>query len=51
LSDYLYFLQGGCSEFPLDLLRGAGVDMESPAPIDTALRYFDSLVKELDELL
>lgn len=51
LSDYLNFLQGGCSEFPLDLLRGAGVDMESPAPIDTALRYFDSLVKELDELL
>ena len=51
LRDYLNFLQGGCSEFPLDLLRGAGVDMESPAPIDTALRYFDSLVKELDELL
>jgi oligoendopeptidase F len=26
--DYLGFLKGGCSKYPLDLLRGAGVDME-----------------------
>ncbi|MFM8251548.1 MAG: oligoendopeptidase F, partial [Planctomycetota bacterium] len=29
LQDYLSFLKGGCSKFPLDLLRDAGVDMES----------------------
>ena len=51
LDDYLGFLGGGCSKDPLDLLRDAGVDMEQPAPVDTALRQFGRLVEELDELL
>jgi oligoendopeptidase F len=51
LADYLSFLKGGCSKFPLDLLRDAGVDMEKPEPVNTALAYFDRLVTELDELL
>jgi oligoendopeptidase F len=51
LDDYLGFLKGGCSEYPLDLLRGAGVDMEKPQAVDTALDYFERLVGELDELL
>jgi oligoendopeptidase F len=51
LNDYLGFLQGGCSKFPLDLLRGAGVDMESPEPVNTALAYFERLVGELEQLL
>ena len=51
LNDYLGFLKGGCSKFPLDLLRGAGVDMETPDAVNTALAYFGRLVGELDELL
>ena len=51
LDDYLGFLKGGCSKWPLDLLRDAGVDMEKPQAVDTALAYFDRLVRELDELL
>ncbi len=51
LQEYLGFLSGGCSQDPLDLLRGAGVDMASPQPVNTALEYFDSLVTELDSLL
>lgn len=51
LNDYLGFLQGGCSKFPLDLLRDAGVDMERPQPVRTALKHFESLVAELDELI
>lgn len=51
LADYLSFLSGGCSKDPLDLLRDAGVDMESPKPVDTALAHFGKLVDELDELL
>lgn len=51
LNDYLNFLRGGCSKDPLDLLRGAGVDMETPAAIETALTRFEHLVKELDDLL
>jgi oligoendopeptidase F len=51
LSDYLTFLKGGCSKDPLDLLRYAGVDMEKPEPVETALSYFGKLVDELDELI
>jgi oligoendopeptidase F len=51
LEDYLGFLKGGSSKYPLDLLRGAGVDMEQPQAVDTALDYFERLVGELDELL
>ncbi len=51
LNDYLGFLRGGCSKWPLDLLRGAGVDMEQPEPVDTALAHFERLVEELDALL
>ena len=51
LDAYLGFLKGGCSKFPLDLLRDAGVDMEKPGPVDTALKHFGKLVDELDELL
>jgi len=51
LEDYLSFLGGGCSKDPLDLLRDAGVDMEQPGPVDTALDEFGRLVDELDELL
>lgn len=51
LSDYLGFLKGGSSLHPLDLLRGAGVDMEQPAAVDTALSRFPQLVEELDQLV
>ena len=51
LQDYLSFLKGGCSKYPLDLLRDAGVDLESPEPVDTALKRFGELVDELDSLL
>jgi oligoendopeptidase F len=51
LDEYLSFLKGGCSKWPLDLLRDAGVDMARPAPVETALAYFERLVGELDELL
>jgi oligoendopeptidase F len=51
LNAYLNFLKAGCSKWPLDLLRDAGVDMETPGPVDAALGYFDKLVTELDGLL
>ncbi len=51
LSDYLNFLRGGSSQYPLDLLREAGVDMEQPAAVDTALARFAELVEELDQLV
>jgi oligoendopeptidase F len=51
LDDYLSFLKGGSSKWPLDLLKDAGVDMTSPKPVETALSHFERLVEELDELL
>lgn len=51
LEDYLNFLKGGCSKDPLDLLRGAGVDMEQPGCVDSALKQFGSMVQELDALV
>ena len=51
LDAYLSFLKGGCSKWPLDLLRDAGVDLEKPAVVDTALAQFERLVGELEELL
>jgi oligoendopeptidase F len=51
LGDYLGFLKGGCSLYPLDLLRGAGVDMRKPGPVNAAMQRFAQLVDELDELL
>jgi oligoendopeptidase F len=51
LAAYMAFLQGGCSKWPLDLLRDAGVDLEKPEPVATALTRFGELVDELDTLL
>lgn len=45
--DYLGFLSGGCSLPPIDLLRGAGVDMSTPEPVEAALSQFDELIDEL----
>ncbi len=50
-ADYLRFLSSGCSKDPLDLLKDAGVDMTTPEPIETALRHFDDLVGQLDQLV
>lgn len=48
---YLTMLSGGRSAPPLDLLRGAGVDLSTPAPIETALSAFDDTVAQLEVLL
>lgn len=51
LDQYLSFLKGGCSQDPLDLLRGAGVDMTQPEAVKTTLDHFADLTKQLDDLL
>ena len=49
--DYLKFLSGGCSKDPIDLLKGAGVDMTSPEPVQAALDLFGSLLDEMEQLM
>ncbi|MDR1146965.1 MAG: oligoendopeptidase F [Verrucomicrobiales bacterium] len=48
---YLHFLKSGGSQFPLDTLRLAGVDMSTPAPVQAALDLFQQRVRELAALL
>jgi oligoendopeptidase F len=48
---YLNFLRSGGSKFPLETLKAAGVDMMTPAPIESTLRLFEQRLDELEELL
>lgn len=45
------FLSGGCSKTPIELLLGAGVDMESPEPVESALVVFETLLKQMEEIM
>ncbi len=51
VKDYMAFLSGGCSKSPIDLLKGAGVDMTSPEPVKQALALFDTLLDEMEALV
>ena len=50
VKDYIGFLSGGCSKSPIDLLKGAGVDMASPEPVNQALQLFGELLDEMEKL-
>lgn len=45
------FLKAGCSNFPIDVLKNAGVDMNSAKPIEDACRVFEEKLNELELLL
>ena len=49
--DYKKFLSSGGSADPISLLKIAGVDMASPEPVNQALRLFNELIGELEELI
>ena len=51
VKDYISFLSGGCSKSPIDLLKGAGVDMTTPAPVNEALALFGELLDEMEALM
>ena len=47
---YLGFLSGGCSKSPIELLKGAGVDMTTAEPVEKALCLFGTLLDEMEAL-
>jgi len=47
---YINFLSTGGSEFPLEALKLAGVDLTTPAPVETTFRIFAGYVDRLKEL-
>ncbi len=48
---YLKFLSSGSSEYSIELLKKAGVDMTSPEPVRQALQLFDRHLAEMEELI
>ncbi|MDD4076148.1 MAG: oligoendopeptidase F [Eubacteriales bacterium] len=50
-SAYLRFLTTGGSDYPLEELKIAGVDLTKPEVVDNAMRVFDSTIDELSQLL
>jgi len=48
---YLNMLKSGSSKYPIDLLKGAGVDMTTAAPFDAAMKEMNSIMDEMDKLL
>lgn len=49
--NYKRFLTTGESDYPVELLKIAGVDMSSPEPIVEAMKLFESLVDEFEKLV
>ncbi len=49
--DYFAFLKSGGSRYPIEALKVAGVDMESPEPVEAALKTFEELVNQLEKVL
>ena len=47
---YLEFLSSGCTQDPVSLLKTAGVDLSTPAPVDEALKVFDEAISRMEEL-
>ena len=44
---YLGFLSAGSTADVLDIMRNAGVDLETPEPVDAAMNFFSQLVKQM----
>jgi oligoendopeptidase F len=52
VEDYINkFLSGGSSDYPIELLKKAGVDMSKKEPVNDALALFGKLLDEMEELL
>lgn len=47
---YLDFLRGGSSKTSIDLLKGAGVDMTTPDPINAAIDVFEETIAQMETL-
>ena len=48
---YLGFLGSGGSDYPLNLLKKAGVDLSSPKPVEDAMKVFEGIINELESLI
>jgi oligoendopeptidase F len=49
--NYLDFLSSGESDYPIELLKIAGVSMDTPGPVQEAMETFAGLVDSMDKLI
>lgn len=48
---YLEMLEAGGNDYPIEILKKAGVDMTSNEPYDAAFKYFDKLTAQMEQLV
>jgi len=48
---YTGFLKSGGSDYPLEILKRAGVDMSTPEPIRQAMSVFEQLINDMEQLV
>ncbi|WP_409274444.1 oligoendopeptidase F [Neobacillus sp. SCS-31] len=51
VSRYIDFLKSGSSDFPIEVLKKAGVDMTSPEPVENACKAFEQALNEIEQIL
>lgn len=51
VKNYIEFLKSGSSDYPIEILKKAGVDMTTKEPVGDALELFKELVDELDQII
>ncbi len=51
VDSYMNFLKGGSSKPPLELLKGAGVDLTTPEPVNSALLKMKNTLEKLEAIL
>ncbi|BBH21455.1 oligoendopeptidase F [Paenibacillus baekrokdamisoli] len=47
---YLGFLKSGGSDYSINILKKAGVDMSTPEPIEQAMSVFENLIEQMEQL-
>ena len=51
VEDYLEFLKSGSSEYPLEILKHAGVDLGSPRPVEETFAVMEGYIDQLEKLI
>lgn len=51
VDDYIHFLSSGSSKHPIELLKAAGVDMGTREPVNQAMKLFEELLDQMEELI
>lgn len=51
VNDYKKFLKAGCSDYPIEILKLAGVDMGKKEPVELAMKMFERLLDKFEKLM